>query len=156
LPLRPEPVQLAELFELVARRFASRAREQGRMIETDGRGITVNADRLRFEQALGNMIENALRYGAGTVRVFAVADATTVVTHVTDEGAGLPTGFALKAFERFSRADEVRGRPGSGLGLAIVKAIAEAHGGTVATGNAPGGGADFSLSFGRRAPMQSG
>ena len=49
---------------------------------------------------------------------------------MTDEGPGFPDGFAERAFERFSRADEARSRGGSGLGLAIVDAIARAHGGT--------------------------
>jgi signal transduction histidine kinase len=51
---------------------------------------------------------------------------------VQDEGAGFPPGFAARAFDRFSRADEARPRSGSGLGLAIVRTIAVAHGGSAA------------------------
>ena len=54
----------------------------------------------------------------------------TVELHVTDDGAGFPPGFVDRAFDRFSRADEARGRGGTGLGLAIVELIARAHGGT--------------------------
>ena len=85
----------------------------------------LNVDRLRIEQALGNLVENALRYGGGTVRLAG----DTQILRVSDEGPGFPAGFAPRAFERFSRADESRGTGGAGLGLAIVAAVAEAHGG---------------------------
>jgi signal transduction histidine kinase len=65
-----------------------------------------------------------------------------VELHVTDEGPGFPADFAQRAFDRFSRGDEARGRGGTGLGLAIVQAIAEAHGGSAGLGNREGGGAD--------------
>jgi signal transduction histidine kinase len=55
---------------------------------------------------------------------------------VSDEGAGFPPGFAPRAFERFSRADESRGTGGAGLGLAIVAAVAEAHGGSASVAGA--------------------
>jgi two-component system OmpR family sensor kinase len=147
LPLGREPVALAELFASVATRFANRAAADGRLIETDGRSVTVSVDRLRLEQALANLVENALRYGAGTVRVFVVERGATLDIHVTDEGDGLPPGFAVKAFDRFTRAHEARPGTGSGLGLAIVKTIAEAHGGAVVAANAPDGGADISLTL---------
>jgi len=135
LPLRTEAILVDELFDGVATRFQRRAEETGRHIEVDGRRLTVIADRLRLGQALGNLIENALRHGAGTVRLFAVGREMSIEIHVTDEGNGMPADFAPKAFERFSRATEARSSAGAGLGLAIVKAIAEAHGGTVATAN---------------------
>ena len=75
----------------------------------------------------------------------AVSDGTLRVT-VTDEGRGFPPGFAGRAFERFSRGDDVRGRGGSGLGLAIVQAIAQAHGGTAGIA-ANGKGADVWISL---------
>jgi signal transduction histidine kinase len=64
----------------------------------------------------------------------------SIEIHVTDEGKGMTASFAPKAFERFSRAKEARSSAGAGLGLAIVKAIAEAHGGTVATSTTPESG----------------
>ncbi len=156
LPLRRQPIQLGELFGGVAARFESRAAAEGRRVVTDGQGLRSSVDRLRLEQALGNLVENALRYGAGTVRVFAVEHERELRIHVTDEGEGLPPGFGVHAFERFSRADEARNSTGSGLGLAIVKAVAEAHGGTVAAGNTPEGGADISLSLPRDRPSPAG
>ncbi|MHB8469608.1 MAG: ATP-binding protein [Gaiellaceae bacterium] len=147
LPLRTEPIALDELFDGVATRFQRRAGETGRKIETDGCGLVATVDRLRLEQALGNLVENALRHGSGTIRLFAVAHESELELHVTDEGDGLPAGFSPRAFERFSRANEARQSAGAGLGLAIVKAIAEAHGGTVATANTPASGADICLSL---------
>ena len=68
-------------------------------------------------------------HGDGAVRVSARQRDGTVELHVEDEGEGLPPGFAERAFERFTRADEARAGGGAGLGLAIVAAIARAHGG---------------------------
>jgi two-component system, OmpR family, sensor kinase len=91
---------------------------------------------------LGALIDNALTHGRGTVSLWAVAAAGRVELHVGDEGDGFPGGFAARAFDRFSRADEARGRGGAGLGLAIVQSIADAHGGLVTAANREGGGAD--------------
>ena len=147
LPLRREPIPLDDLLAGVAIRFDRRAGETGRLIETAGGGLMVSVDRLRLEQALGNLIENALRYGSGTIRLSATDQKGRLEVHVTDEGEGLPAGFAPRAFERFSRANEARSSAGAGLGLAIVKAIVEAHGGTVAAENRRQGGADICLLF---------
>jgi two-component system, OmpR family, sensor kinase len=147
LPLHQESIALDQLFDGVASRFQRRAGETGRRIETDGRGLKLNVDALRLEQALGNLLENALRYGSGTVRLFAIDQDAALEIHVTDEGAGLPVGFAPNAFERFSRANEARNSAGAGLGLAIVKAIADAHGASVATAHTAQAGADICLRF---------
>jgi signal transduction histidine kinase len=147
LPLHRESVALDQLFDGVASRFRRRAGEAGRRIETDGCGLTLGVDALRLEQALGNLLENALRYGSGTVRLFAIDQDGALEIHVTDEGDGLPDGFAPRAFERFSRANETRNSAGAGLGLAIVKAVADAHGANVGTAHAAEGGADISLCF---------
>ena len=147
LPIRREAVDLDELLDGVATRFARRASETGRRIESDGSGLQVGVDRLRLEQALANLVENALRYGSGTVRLVGLERVPQLEIHVTDEGEGLPADFASRAFERFSRADEARGSGGAGLGLAIVKAVAEAHGGTAGAANRPEGGADVWLSI---------
>jgi signal transduction histidine kinase len=146
VPIRRDDVELDELLDGVALRFERRAREAGRTIESDGGGGgRARVDRLRIEQALGNLIENALRHGAGTIRVSASQDGEWLELHVADEGDGFPADFAPKAFERFSRADESRGSGGTGLGLAIVAAVAEAHGGRATATNGRGGGADVSI-----------
>jgi len=147
LPVRPEPLRARELFERVAERFTVRAGELGRSLRIAGDDVTLDADPARLEQALGNMIANALVHGAGTVELSARRSNGHVELHVTDEGAGFPAGFAPRAFDRFSRADDARGRGGSGLGLAIVDAIASAHGGSAGIGSREGGGADVWISI---------
>ncbi|MEA2144378.1 MAG: two-component system, OmpR family, sensor kinase [Solirubrobacteraceae bacterium] len=100
---------------------------------------------MRLEQALGNLVDNALRYGSGTVRLMAREDGGGVVLSVADEGAGFPAGFLPHAFERFTRADVARARGAAGLGLALVQAVARAHGGLATAANLPGGGAVVAL-----------
>jgi two-component system, OmpR family, sensor kinase len=130
LTLRLDEVALGDLFQGVTARFDRRARDGGRRFEVNAPNIDVRVDRLRVEQALGNLVENALRHGAGTIRLSATHAYGTLEIHVADDGQGFPAGFAPHAFERFSRAEQSRSRGGTGLGLAIVAAIASAHGGT--------------------------
>jgi signal transduction histidine kinase len=131
LPLRLEPVDVDDLLGVVAGRFRSRAETERRTLVVDaGRAGVLIADRLRLEQALENMLDNAFMHGAGDVRLAAVAQHGTVELHVTDDGGGFAADFVEHAFDRFSRADEARTRGGSGLGLAIVDTVARAHGGT--------------------------
>ena len=77
----------------------------------------LDADPLRVEQALGNLVDNALAYGGGSVTLAARPRDGVVELHVTDNGAGFPEGFVERAFDRFSRADDARSRGGTGLGL---------------------------------------
>jgi signal transduction histidine kinase len=131
LPIRLAPVRADEMLATVARRFAARARAEGRAVRPEpAPGIELHADPARLEQALANMVDNALRYGEGTVSLSAAAANGDFELHVRDEGPGFPAAFLPHAFERFTRADEARSRGGSGLGLAITAAIATAHGGS--------------------------
>jgi signal transduction histidine kinase len=147
LGLRVEPVDLHELARSTADRFGERAsRERRRVAVEIPAGIEVAADRLRLEQALRNLVDNALGHGDGTVTISARRAGEVVELHVRDEGRGFSPEVAARAFERFSRGDDARGRGGSGLGLAIVDAVARAHGGSA--GIAPnGGGADVWISL---------
>jgi heavy metal sensor kinase len=139
LPVHPEPTAAHALLDAVRRRFIPRAEELGRDIAmVDGDGAVVQADARRVEQALGNLVDNALVHGWGTVTLAALPAGDRIELHVRDEGAGFPPGFAARAFDRFSRADEARPRPGSGLGLAIVQMIAQAHGGSVGVSESAG------------------
>lgn len=145
LPIRRDDVDLHELLDGVATRFRRRAAETGRTIETTASG-KAHVDRLRIEQALGNLIENALRHGAGTIRLAAERHDGALELEVTDEGPGFPAQFVPNAFERFSRADGSRSSGGAGLGLAIVAAVAIAHGGAARIAERDGG-ATVSLSI---------
>lgn len=148
LALAPEKTLVGDLFATVEQRFRGRAAVDGRKLALgDSRGLALAVDRLRIEQALTGLVDNALRHGEGKVRLWAEERDGVVVLHVTDEGPGFPDDFIERAFERFSRADAARGRGGAGLGLAIVETIATAHGGSAQARNLPEGGADVSITL---------
>jgi signal transduction histidine kinase len=131
LPTRRAPVSAAVLIEAVADRFRPRTLELGRAVDAVADGdLVLDVDRLRLEQALGNLVDNALRHGAGRVVVEATRAGELAGLHVRDEGPGFPPGLAEHAFEPFTRGDTARTGPGAGLGLAIVDVIARAHGGS--------------------------
>jgi hypothetical protein len=103
----------------------------------------------KVDQIVGNLVENALRHGAGTVTIVVEpADtgggqgdsAPAVAVSVRDQGEGIAPELASRVFRQFWRAKR---RGGTGLGLFIVKGLVEAHGGTIAVLTAPGGGAEF-------------
>jgi signal transduction histidine kinase len=143
LPVRLGRVDVAEILDGVASRFARRVDASGEKLERSSEpGLAVAADRLRLEQALGNLLDNALRYGEGPWELAAVARDGSVELHVRDRGPGFPEEFRDRAFERFSRADASQRQDGSGLGLAIVEAIARAHDGEAHVENRDSGGAD--------------
>jgi signal transduction histidine kinase len=136
LPVRPERLEAGPVLARVAGRFRTRAKAEGRPLAPDpSPGVELNADPARIEQALANLVDNALRHGEGTVALRATAVNGSVELHVSDEGPGFPPEFLPRAFERFTRADEARSRGGTGLGLAIAAAIAGAHGGTAHAAN---------------------
>ena len=146
LPIRRERVSADELMGTVAKRFALRALEHDSSVSVEAApGTMLDADGVRIEQALGNLVENALMHGAGNVLLAARIEGDGVELSVSDEGAGFPPDFAEHAFDRFSRADEARSQGGSGLGLAIVDLITRAHGGRAEVRNREGGGAVVSI-----------
>jgi heavy metal sensor kinase len=148
VPLRREPIDVADVLETVAGRFQSRAVSEQRdlSVTTDDDPLVVSADRPLLEQALANMVDNAFTHGAGRVTLTAEQRNGSAELHVLDEGAGFPADFLAHAFERFSRAQKTTAE-GSGLGLAIVETIAEAHDGRAGAANAPGGGTDVWLAL---------
>jgi two-component system OmpR family sensor kinase len=146
LGVKLDRVDVGELVDSIGDRFRSRADSANVRLEVEHPdGLLVDGDRLRLEQALGNLIDNALRHGAGPVRLSARRVDSTLELHVADSGPGFPDSFLPHAFERFSRADGARTGEGTGLGLAIVATIARAHGGGVGASNAADGGADVWL-----------
>ena len=140
LPVRRERLTAANVLGDVHERYARRAEGAERPLDVQAEeGLELNADRLRVEQALGNLIENALRHGSGRILLEARASNGAVELHVRDEGKGFPPPFLGSAFEPFARSDPSRSSQGAGLGLAIVDVIARAHDGRVhATNLDPG------------------
>jgi two-component system, OmpR family, sensor kinase len=147
LPVEREQIEGQKLLDRIAERFAHRAHAAGRHIDVIAPvALAVAADPLRLEQALGNLIDNALSHGAGTVRVAATHSGGRVEAHVTDQGPGFPDDFTVRAFERFSRGPNAQ-PGGAGLGLALVEAVARAHGGTSMARTGQHGGADVWISL---------
>jgi signal transduction histidine kinase len=152
LPIRREPVNVARMVGGTVDTFAARASERGVGIDVRvPEELRADVDELRMRQALGNLLDNGLRYvpSGGRMRVAAERHDGSLRLEVRDTGPGFPFEFLPVAFEAFARPDVSRSRPGggTGLGLAIVAAVAEAHGGTVVADNLPGGGAVVVLSI---------
>jgi heavy metal sensor kinase len=148
LPLRVEPVPVDALFAAIRSRFEWRAAELGKTITSaPANGLLVHADRIRLEQALGNLVDNALRYGGDEVKLEAAQWNGHLELHVHDNGRGFAPSFIPRAFERFARPDAARGGSSSGLGLSIVKAIAESHDGSAHVANLAPGSTDTWLSL---------
>jgi signal transduction histidine kinase len=143
LELDRRSLPASDVMQRVERRFRVRARESGRALTVAvGQGPTLDIDVQRVEQALANLVENALRHGRGAVDLVVRADDGHAELHVLDDGPGVPPDFIPHAFERFSRAQSGRTGDGTGLGLAIVQLIARAHGGRAGIANRPTGGTD--------------
>ena len=126
-PAHAEDVRLDLVAERVANRAAARAPEL--RVTADCRPTLVYGDPDALERAVGNLVDNAVKWSppGGTVLVRA-ADGTG---EVSDEGPGVPAEDLPYIFDRFYRSAGARALPGSGLGLAIVRRIADAHHGTV-------------------------
>jgi heavy metal sensor kinase len=147
LPLRRHPIDVDALFSTVAARFEWRAEGLGKTLRRAPLpGMRINADELRLEQALGNLVDNALRHGGTEICLTARAGNGYVELHVRDNGDGFRSDFAPRAFDRFARGDEARTGGGAGLGLSIVRTIAESHGGTAHAANADPNGVDVWIS----------
>lgn len=133
LPVRLERLDATRGLERVTERMRPAAAREGRAIEVRApSALSIIADPLRLDQALTNLLDNALRHGAGDVVVSARQAGARLQIRVCDEGDGPPAEIAERAFERFVRGAESRASGGgAGLGLPIVRAIAEAHEGTV-------------------------
>lgn len=140
LPVRREPVDAAALVRDIVATFEARASERGVTLDDEAEdGVRADVDPLRMRQAVGNLIDNALRHAPRGGRVsVALARANGELTiSVSDSGPGFSPEFLVDAFEPFTRDDAARSRSdgGTGLGLAIVRAIAEAHGGSAEARN---------------------
>jgi signal transduction histidine kinase len=122
-----EDVRLDLIAERVAARAADRAPELA--YELDCRPTLVHGDPDALERAIGNLVDNALKWSPpdGRIRISAVGG----TVEVSDDGPGIPADDLPYIFDRFYRSAKARALPGSGLGLAIVRRIADMHNGTV-------------------------
>jgi signal transduction histidine kinase len=107
---------------------------------------------MRIDQALTNLLSNAVRYGAGKpIEIVATTSEGEITIAVKDQGPGIPEDDRKRIFERFERGHEHTSGIGLGLGLWITQRIAEAHGGTLRVESEVGRGSTFTLAL----PLQS-
>lgn len=143
LHLERTDVDLRRLVEDVCEDFAARAAQKGLRFAIAGHGARVNVDPMRIQQALANLVDNAIKYGGenGTIDV-AVGDGTI---RITDHGEGIAPSERERIFRRFYRVDKSRSQTiaGTGLGLAIAKHLVLLHRGTIEVESEPGQGATF-------------
>jgi two-component system sensor histidine kinase MprB len=140
----PAEVRVDQIVTAAVERTRRRAPQLS--VEASIEPTLVHGEGDRIARAVANLLDNATKYGqsGGAIEVTLVDG----VLCVRDHGPGFHEEDLPFVFDRFHRARDARSQPGSGLGLAIVRQAAEAHGGFVHAGNAPGGGALLEISFG--------
>jgi two-component system phosphate regulon sensor histidine kinase PhoR len=146
--LNLQAVSLSPVVGKVFEDFKTRADAKSMKLINQAPDLAVRADADRLEQVLGNLVDNAIKYGRvkGTVTVGGSArDGGQVEVFVQDDGPGIPPEALERVFERFYRVDKARSREqgGTGLGLAIVKHIVQNHGGRVWATSESGHGTTF-------------
>lgn len=142
IEVRRQVVDLAAIVRKAVNGRIAGGEAEDRFVVTEAPGIgEIWADPDKLEQVVGNLVENALRHGAGTVSIDLSPWEGGVEVIVSDEGDGIAEDTVQRVFTRFWRGGDRRG--GTGLGLYIVKGMVEAHGGSVEVRRAPSGGAAF-------------
>lgn len=153
--LEEESFDLAQEVRGLAGRVSPLFREKGVGLRVEAEGeIEVLADRRLLGRAIGNLVNNALKYTerGGEVTVDLYATSNEISIKILDSGIGIPEADLPYIFDRFYRADPSRARStgGSGIGLSLVKEIVEAHGGKVTVESSLGQGSIFTIHLPRR------
>jgi PAS domain S-box-containing protein len=147
------PIRLDEIVEQAVDATVAYAATFGIEIYrlSEAREFLINADPDRVNQAVTNLISNAVKFSPPDSRVEVRTSRVDqgVRISISDEGAGIPEEFRARIFQRFAQADstDVRQKGGSGLGLSIVREIMDRHGGSVSFDSEPGVGTRFHLDF---------
>jgi signal transduction histidine kinase len=127
-----EPLDLAQTVRAAAELYEPLAEEKGCALKLDVEpGIMIRGDRHLLSQAVANLLDNALKYGGGEVRLSAHQRDGRAALEVSDTGPGIPETEREAVFDRFVRLEPSRSTPGNGLGLSLVRAVARLHNGTV-------------------------
>jgi len=141
--------QVRRIIEAAIAAYETRARERRIQVDLHCKDeIVVKANARLLEQAVGNLLDNAIKYSESGKRIDVVVAAGDDVTiKIIDQGYGIPPEHLPRLFERFYRVDKGRSRElgGTGLGLAIVKHIIQAHGGRVTVESVLGQGSVFTI-----------
>ena len=139
------------LFAATVDAFQERVAQNGYEVLLAGAGseVWVRADREALERALGNLLDNAVKYSPGcrTVWVDFEHDEDRVRVAIRDRGIGIPVPEQAHIFDRFVRGAESKAQriKGTGIGLAMVRQIVQAHGGEIRVTSEPGHGSCFTL-----------
>ncbi|MEY4373414.1 MAG: hypothetical protein RL219_2183 [Actinomycetota bacterium] len=147
------PLQVAEVVEAAVDRVRATAERSGVTIAVtlDQPDVTVVGNRVQLVSAVGNLVDNAVKYSdvGGVVRVSAGREGNRIVFRVQDSGIGIAPQHLERIFERFYRVDRARSRGtgGVGLGLSIVRHVASNHGGEVNVSSQEGEGSMFELNL---------
>ena len=144
LELRHDWIDLREIVDRVVSAARRRGAKQQFAVALPADLPLVRADATLVEQAIGNVIGNAITHTPPQTNVLidAAIAPENVTLRIADDGPGIPAQALPKVFEKFIKADSLAdGGQGTGLGLAIAKGIMEAHGGTIAAESPPRGGA---------------
>jgi PAS domain S-box-containing protein len=152
--LSPEPVDFAALVREVVQRHEPQAAREGTSLQVEAPPALVGTwDALRLEQVVVNLVDNALKYGAGRpVHVRLAEEAGQAVLTVRDQGIGIAPEAQRRIFERFARAVSERHYGGLGLGLYITRTLVEAMGGSIEVQSEVGKGATFTVVLPRSVP----
>jgi len=148
--MHPRPSDATEIVRDATEAFVPQARDLGIALNaTAGPPLPIDIDPERLGQIVANLIENALKYAATTVEVYAAPQNDThIAIVVVDDGPGIPPEQMARVFERLYTVRETPGRAvGTGLGLAIVRELAAAMGGHARAESVPGGGTRFVVSI---------
>jgi heavy metal sensor kinase len=148
MQLRIERFDLVPLLRAVVDLYEELAAAKQLALEVDASAtLLTTADRGRLNQAITNLVDNAVKYTppGGRVVIGAAASPEMVSITVNDTGPGIPPEELPRIWERLYRGDRSRSERGFGLGLSLVKAIVEAHGGRVSATSTPGDGARFTV-----------
>ncbi len=147
LELQREQVDVSELVERVVETFAEEAHRVGSALRVEAEaGLQAWWDPGRVDQALSNLLANALKFGAGhPIEVHVSSEGGWVRLAVRDHGIGIAPEALERIFERFERAVSSRRYGGLGLGLFLTRWIVESHGGTIHVESHPGAGSTFVL-----------
>ena len=149
--LHLEAVDLRELITGAADLYEYSAEERGVRLHAEvPAGLHVHADKVRLQQVVANLLDNAIKYGRPGGEIILAggndeAGSRPVWFSVADQGIGIEAHDLPRIWDRLYRADRSRSQRGSGLGLSLVKAIVQAHGGRVEVASTPNVGSVFTV-----------
>ncbi len=146
LSLEKEEIDIAKLTKDVADRFSEKIKHDGYKIKLDIKGpINGYWDKLRIEQAISNLLANAIKYGEGKpIEIRTEKRRSNAYITVIDQGIGIPTDEKERIFERFERGN-ANGHKGLGVGLYITSQIIKAHRGNIKIQSREGAGSTFTI-----------